>query len=69
MIFTINQIEEAWKRYCNMQVLRVLKNGQWRIKILNGQGIPRVDATRAEVKTMRDVYDFPEYLRKFENKK
>ena len=64
MTFTMDDIESAWEIYKSRQVLRIQKAGVWEWHELNGKGIPRLDATKAEIKKMSDVVGFPEFLRK-----
>jgi hypothetical protein len=61
--FTLDEIKTAWAVYEKAKVLRVLVNGKWETRPLevNRQNIP---ATKAAVKDMSDVMDFPEYLEK-----
>ena len=62
--FTPKQIEQAWKQYEEMQVLRALKNGRWEIvQVLSGGGIPHINGVKAEVSAIKDILTFPEFLK------
>ena len=63
-IYTQPQIEEAWTEYNAKQVLRVLKDGQWKIydkTLINPNAI---GGTRAELVNLKTVMSFPKYLKK-----
>jgi len=62
MTYTIQQIKDAWDDYDNKRVLRFLKAGKWETIELNGQALPRIQATRAEQRKLSDVMGFPEFL-------
>ena len=68
--YTLKDIETLWKGYQGEMVLRVLKDGKWQtMQILKGKGIPRITATQAKVVKLKDVMDFPEYLKRIEDEK
>lgn len=63
MVFTIEDIETAWKEYETTDVLRVLKEGKWTTTTIKGQKIGPIDGTKAKMRALSDVMDFPEYLK------
>ena len=62
--YTAHDIEAAWKSYTTVQVLRVLSQGKWHTEVMDGRPRGNFDGTQAQIKFMKDVFDFPEYLDK-----
>ena len=60
--FSLHDVQAAWKEYESVRVLRVLKDGKWETKALDGERQPRINGTSAAIKPLKDVMDFPEYL-------
>lgn len=59
--FTLPEIKQAWGIYEKLKVLRVQKDGKWETRPL-GASHKLIPGTRAMVKDLSDVMDFPEYL-------
>lgn len=61
-VWTINQINEAWKEYAGKKVIKVLRNGKWEIEPVKG-GLPsNIRGVRAEVVFLKSIVSFPQYL-------
>ena len=58
------EIKQAWGVYEKLKILRVLVNGKWETRPLDLVGKKSISATRAAMKDVSDVMDFPEYLEK-----
>ena len=61
--FSIHDIEAAWKEYTTVQVLRILRQGKWHTEVMDGRPRGNFDGTQAKIQFMKDVMDFPEYMR------
>ena len=61
-VYTSDQIKEAWDSYQSMKVLKVLKDGKW--KVYKNISVSRIDATKAEVVKINTVMSFPKFLEK-----
>jgi len=61
-VYTSDQIKEAWDSYQSMKVLKVLKDGKW--KVYKDISVARIDATKAEVVKINTVMSFPKFLEK-----
>lgn len=62
-IYYMSDIERLWKQYKNKRVIRVLRGGKWEIIEVDGHGVPAITGTRAESKDVKDIMDFPEFIR------
>jgi len=62
-LYPIGYIEKAWDKYQHHRVLRVLKDGKWRIQSLGDSN--QIDGVRAEVVKISSVMGFPKYLEKY----
>lgn len=62
MTYTFEDIEAAWKQYDEARAVQVLKDGKW--KTLPAKTvIDHIDGTSARMKYVKDILDFPDYLR------
>jgi len=59
--YSLDEIKAAWAVYEKLKVLRVLVNGKWETRELKTNR-ENISATRAAVKDIADIMDFPEYL-------
>lgn len=59
----LKYVDALWKQYKSKRVIRVLKAGKWEIIEVNGHGVPAITGTRAESKDLKDIMDFPEFMR------
>lgn len=59
MTYTMAQIKETWAQYKIEKCLFVLKGGEWKMQE-NKRG--NIDGTRAEIRDVRTMMGFPEYL-------
>ena len=62
--FTLADIRAAWDKYKGAKCLRVLKDGEWQTRLMDGRPLGHIDGARAEVVDIRTVTGFPEYLEK-----
>jgi hypothetical protein len=67
--YTLKEITMAWAKYKSMSVIRLLKAGKWEYILLEGKGIPRFEATRAERVHPSDYMAFPKFLEEIWQKK
>lgn len=65
MTFTLSDIKTAWKSYQEAKCLCVLKNGAWGKRVLKSiERIGKIEGTRAEVRDLKSIMGFPEYMEK-----
>jgi hypothetical protein len=60
----MDEIKSAWQEYRRTKAMAVLDKGEWRFEVLTGQVLTKIEGTKAEVRWVRDIYSFPEYLEK-----
>jgi len=61
-VYTQKQVEDTWIDYQQKTVLRVLKDGKW--KVYDQDKIDKIDGTRAEIVKLKTVLSFPAYLKR-----
>jgi len=65
MVYTLAQINAAWKQYQDHKCFSFLKDGKWTHRPMGGGYIPSPEGCRAaKMRNLMDVMDFPEYLEK-----
>jgi hypothetical protein len=63
MQFSLEEIKEAWAKYDKGTIFGLYKNGKWEYMEQMPPGALGA-ATKAEMRKLKDAYDFPEYLEK-----
>ena len=62
IVYSLNQIKEAWAEYGSRTVLKVLKDGKWKVTEIPKGGLKNISATKASVVKIKDVMSFPKFL-------
>lgn len=57
--YTLAEIRSAWTAYKEATGLYVLKDGEWSLSKMKGG---KIDGVKAEMRTLRSMMGFPEYL-------
>jgi hypothetical protein len=60
--FTIAEIEVIHKEYDSERVLEILKDGKWGVQESDSV-VRNIEGTAARTRFVKDVMDFPKYLR------
>jgi len=69
MTYSLEDIKKTWTKFDSEKVFSVLKNGKWEhTPFINGyRPWDKIEGTRARVRPLKDVMEFPEYLEKYGN--
>ena len=66
--YTLEQIKIYWNTYWKTSGIRYLVKGKWKYDF-SGKAIGSIDATRAEITSLRNHITFPKFLEKYGKKK
>ena len=62
IVCSLDQIKEAWAEYGSKTVLKILKDGKWKMVEMPKGGLKNISATKASVVKIKDVMSFPKFL-------